>query len=131
MSTSLNKLFMDVKRRRSTDTSCSERCQYRACLQKKRGKQLVQKYRPVSLLSSDSSVFKKCLYDPLYLHFSSFLSRHRYGFVRGRIVQTNMLNFLKDLHEALDKNSSDTVVAFYTNFAKAFDRVPEFELQRK
>ena len=37
-----------------------------------------------------------------------------------------MLIFLKDIHESLDRNSSDKVVAFYTNFAKAFDRVPQY-----
>ena len=38
-----------------------------------------------------------------------------------------MLKFLKDIHEALDKSSSDTVVAFYNDFGKAFDRVPHYE----
>ena len=42
-----------------------------------------------------------------------------------------MLKLLKDIHELLDKNFSDTVVAFYTNFAKAFDRVPHYELLKK
>ena len=92
---------------------------------KKGDKQLVKNYRPVSLLNIDSKVFEKCLYDPLFLHFSFFLSRNQHGLVRGRSVQSNMLKFLKDIHEALDKNSSDTVVAFYTDFAKAFDRLTE------
>ena len=33
--------------------------------------------------------------------------------------------------KALDKKSSDTAVAFYTNFAKTFDRVPHYELLKK
>ena len=39
--------------------------------------------------------------------------------------------FLKDIHEALNKNSSYTAVAFYTDFAKAFDRVPHYEVLKK
>ena len=42
-----------------------------------------------------------------------------------------MLKLLKDIHEALHKTSSDTVVAFYTNFAKTLDRVPHDELLKK
>ena len=39
-----------------------------------------------------------------------------------------MLKFLKDIHEALDKNCCcDTVVSFYIDFGKAFDRVPHYE----
>ena len=98
---------------------------------KKADKLLIKIYRPVSLLNIDSKVFEKCLYDSLFLHFSFFLSRYQHGFVRGRSVQSNMLKLLKDIHEALDKVSSDTVVAFYTNFAKAFDRVPHYELLKK
>ena len=98
---------------------------------KKGDKQLVKNHRPVSLLNIDSKVFEKCLYDPLFLHFSFFLSRNQHGFVHGRSVQSYLLKLLKDIHEALDKNSSDTVVAFYTDFAKAFDRVPHHELLKK
>ena len=42
-----------------------------------------------------------------------------------------MLKFLKDIYEALDENSSDTVVTFYTDVAKAFDRVPHYELLKQ
>ena len=93
---------------------------------KKVDKQIVKNCRPVSLLNIDSKVFDKCLYDLLFLQFSFFLSRNQHGLSHGRSVQSNMLKFLKDIHESLDKNSSDTVVAFYTNFAKAIDRVPHY-----
>ena len=42
-----------------------------------------------------------------------------------------MLKFSKTIHEATNKSCSDTVVAFYTDFAKAFDRVPHYELLKK
>ena len=44
---------------------------------------------------------------------------------------TNMLLFLKKIHEALDKNVQSEVVLFYTDFAKAFDCVPHYELLLK
>ena len=129
MSSTLNKLFKNVKRLRALP-----RCWKDATIvpvYKKGNKQLVKNYRPVSLLNIDSKVFEKCLYDPLFLLFSFFLSRNQHGFVRGSSVQSNMLKFLKDIHEALDESSSNTVVAFYTDFAKAFDRVPHYELLKK
>ena len=130
MSSTLNNLFENVKRLRTLP-----RCWKDATIvpvYKKGDKQLAKNYRPVSLLNIDSIVFEKCFIGPLFLHFSFFfLSRNQHGFVRGRSVQSNMLKLLKDIHEALDKNSSDTVVAFYTNFAKAFDRVPHYELLKK
>ena len=36
--------------------------------------------------------------------------------------------FLHKVHKALDNNSSSEIVAFYTDFSKAFDNVPHFEL---
>ena len=44
---------------------------------------------------------------------------------------TDMLLFLNKIHKALDNNSQDDVVAFYTDFSKAFDKVPHFELLQK
>ena len=42
-----------------------------------------------------------------------------------------MLSFLKSIHDALDNESSTEIVAFYTDFSKAFDKVPHFELVQK
>ena len=42
-----------------------------------------------------------------------------------------MLSFLKSIHDALDNESSTETVAFYTDFSKAFDKVPHFELVQK
>ena len=67
----------------------------------------------------------------LSIFISFFIFRNQHGFVRGRSVQSNMLKFLKNIHEALAKNSSDTVVAFHTDIVKAFDRVTHYELLKK
>ena len=42
-----------------------------------------------------------------------------------------MLSFLKEIYEALDNDSNAEIVAFYTDFAKAFDKVPHFDLLKK
>ena len=51
--------------------------------------------------------------------------------LKKRRVNTNMLSFLKSIHDALDNESSTEIVAFYTDFFKAFDKVPHFELVQK
>ena len=41
-----------------------------------------------------------------------------------------MLFFLKQIFEAIDYGVDNEVLTFYTDFSKAFDRVPHFELLR-
>ena len=95
---------------------------------KKGDRSLVTNCRPVSLLNIDSKIFEKCMYEPLYEFFEKHLSKHQHGFVRCRSVTTNMLSFLQKIYEAIDKNTSDKIVIFYSDFSKAFDKVPHNEL---
>ena len=46
-------------------------------------------------------------------------------------MQTNMLLFLKRIYEALDHDPQSEIIAFYTDFSKAFDKVPHYELIQK
>ena len=94
-------------------------------------RKIVKSYRPVSLLNIESKIFEKCIWEELSAHFTKFLSSKQHGFVPQRSVYTNMLLFLKKIHEALDKNVQSEVVVFYTDFAKAFNRVPHYELLLK
>ena len=100
-------------------------------IHKKVERKLVENYSPVSLLNIESKIFEKCIYEELSAHFTKFLSSKQHGFVPQRSVYTNMLLFLKKIHEAADKNVQSEVVIFYTDFAKAFDRVPHYELLLK
>ena len=59
------------------------------------------------------------------------ICKQQHGFVKRKTVWTNMLRFRQQIYEAIDKNSKTEIVAVYTDFAKAFDKVPHFELLRK
>ena len=71
------------------------------------------------------------MYPALYDDFIKFFTRSQHGFVKNRSVVTNMLSFLKEIYEAIDKNAENHVIAFYTDFSKAFDKVPHYELLQK
>ena len=95
---------------------------------KKQKKNLVKNYRPTSLLNIDSKILEKCLYEALYGHFLKFLTNRQHGFLRQKSTVTNMLSFLQKVYKALDEDSSSEIVAFYTDFSKAFHKVLHFEL---
>ena len=59
---------------------------------------------------------------------SIFVTTSQHGFVENRSVVTNMLSFLKEFYEAIGKNAKNHVTAFFTDFSKAFDKVPHYEL---
>ena len=71
------------------------------------------------------------MYRALYGYFVDYLSEYQHCFVRRRSVLTNMISFLKRIYEAVDINLHDEIMAFYSDFCKAFDRVPHFELLKK
>ena len=98
---------------------------------KKGDKRLIENYRPVSLLNIMSKLLEKCMYPALYDHFIKFLTGSQPSFVKNRSFFTNMLSFLKEICEAIDKNAENHVIAFYTDFSKAFDKVPHSELLQK
>ena len=73
-------------------------------------------------MNIEGKILNKCIYIALYNHFLKFLSKSQYGFVRRRSVQTNMLLFLKKIHEAFDQDSHSVIIVFYTDFSKIFHR---------
>ena len=68
------------------------------------------------------------MYPALYDYFIKFLARSQHGFVKNHSVVTNMLSFLKEICEAIDENAENHVIVFYTDFSKAFEKVPHYEL---
>ena len=122
----LHLLLKNIKRLRKIP-----KCWKRAVvspIHKKGEKFFVENYRPISLLDIDSKTLKKCMYSPLYEHFVTSLSSRQHGFVRQKSTITNMLAFLQAVYKALDKDQHSDVVAFYTNFSKAFDKVSHYLL---
>ena len=64
-------------------------------------------------------------------HFRKHLSICQRGFVKVRSVATNMVGFLQKIYQELDDNSNEQILAFKTDFSKAFDTDLHFELLKK
>lgn len=91
--------------------------------------ELIKNYRPISVLSSFAKIFESLICPFLQNHFKQLLSTDQNGFVKNRSTTTNLINFSETIANALDCGKQ--VDAIYTDFSKAFDRVPHCILLQK
>ena len=54
-----------------------------------------ENYRPISIVSSLSKVFERCLYNQLSVFFDKILSKYQCGFRKGFNVQHCFINLFK------------------------------------
>lgn len=89
----------------------------------------ISNYRPISLLSIMAKVFEKVVYPHFYNHVSNEICQNQHGFVCNRSTATNLICFTDYVSRCFnDKQQVDTV---YTDFSKAFDKVPHLLLLEK
>jgi hypothetical protein len=90
-----------------------------------------ENYRPVSLMSQVCKMFEALVRDALvsYLETNKLLLTSQHGFRKGRSCLTNLLTFLDQVTDGLDRGESVDVI--FLDFAKAFDKVPHERLLRK
>ena len=91
--------------------------------------EMVKNYRPISILSVFAKVFEKLVCKIIYWHCKQLMSPNQHGFVKARSTCTNLVTFVEKLSAALD--SGQTVDVIYTDFSKAFDKVPHQKLLQK
>ena len=98
---------------------------------KKRSRSNVGNYRPVSLTCVICKLLESLIRDHImeYLLKNKLLSNRKYGFIKGRSTLLQLLNMLdKWTH---DLESGGQIDAIYTDFEKAFDKVPHKRLLSK
>ncbi|KAG6465020.1 hypothetical protein O3G_MSEX014883 [Manduca sexta] len=98
-------------------------------LYKNGNKNLINNYRPISILLVFAKVFEKLLHPVLSWHFKQLLNVRQHGFAVARSTATNLTSFINDVSMELDRRSS--IDAIYTDFSKAFDRVNHTVLLHK
>jgi hypothetical protein len=88
-------------------------------------------YRPVSLTSICCKVLESIARDHIMNHMmeNDLLSDKQYGFVKGRSTMLQLLHMLDNWTSSLEEGGQ--VDAIYTDFEKAFDKVPHKRLISK
>ena len=106
----------------------------RACINaihKKRAKNILSNYRPISLTSALCKLFELIIKSFIMEHLTrnKLLADEQHGFVPNRICITNLLTALEDWSALLEEGKAFDLI--YTDFSKAFDPVPHARLINK
>ena len=91
---------------------------------KKGNKDLINNYRPVSLLPIFSKIYEKCIYDTLYNYFegNDLFSKSQSGFRKGDSCVSQLLSITHEIFKGFDANPSlDTCGIFSKSSVKWSD----------
>ena len=91
---------------------------------KKGSKDLPGNYRPGSLTCILCKVMESVIRDSIVEHLTSksLLRQSQHGFMRGKSTVTNLLEYLEEMTNAIDRG--EDIYVLYLDFSKAFDKVP-------
>ena len=94
-------------------------------------KNLINNYRPISVLNSMSKIIEKVVACQLcyYLSENDILCSRQFGFRPGVSTETAVNSLLKDIYDSFGKNES--VICVLLDLRKAFDTVNRDFLSRK
>ena len=92
---------------------------------KKNDKQLIQNYRPISLLPICGKIFEKIIFNNLYNYFNTnnLITKNQSGFRPGDSTINQLIYLVNEIHEAFENPKSLEVRAVFLDIAKAFDKV--------
>ena len=92
---------------------------------KKGDKQIINNYRPVSLLPICSKIFEKIIFNSLfeYLEDNKLLNCNQSGFRSGDSCVHQLLSIIHEIYKSFDTNPSPEVRGVFLDISKAFDRV--------
>ena len=92
---------------------------------KSANKKMLNNYRPISILPAFSKLLEKLVCNRLvnFLETHDLLYKHQYGFRQNHTTAHPILQLLKDISNANDKNSKDVTLAVFLDLSKAFDTI--------
>ena len=91
----------------------------------------VKNYRPISLTCIICKILESIIKDNITQHFiqNSLFSSKQFGFIKGRSTSVQLINILNIWTRCLEDGGQ--IDAVYTDFEKAFDKVPHKRLISK
>ena len=92
---------------------------------KKSDKQIIDNYRPVSLLPICGKIFEKLLFNSIFkfLDDNNLLSSNQSGFRPSDSCEYQLLSIVHDIYASFDCCPSLEVRGVFLDISKAFDRV--------
>ena len=92
-------------------------------IHKKKEKNVISNYRPISLLPLCGKIFEKLIYDNLYsyIYTNKFISAKQSGYKKGDSTIKQLLSITNEIYKAFDEDKE--VRAVFLDISRAFDRV--------
>lgn len=92
---------------------------------KKNNKQLLNNYRPISLLPLCGKIFEKIVFQQLYSYLNSnnLITGNQSGFRPGDSTTNQLIFLTNEIHECFEHKESIEVRAVFLDISKAFDKV--------
>ena len=92
---------------------------------KKGDKQIVDNYRPVSLLPILGKIFERIIFNSIfeYLEENNLLCPNQSGFRPSDSCEYQLLSILHEIYKSFDCNPPKDVRGIFLDLSKAFDRV--------
>ena len=91
-------------------------------IHKKDSKEMVENYRPISLLNNASKVMERLVFNDVYSVIEPCISHAQHGFIHKRSTTSNLLDKYGEVCATLDQGGQTDVI--FLDFSKAFDSVP-------
>ena len=100
-------------------------------IHKKVLKNQLENYRPISITSIICKLMESIIRDNIVTHMgqNDIISKKQHGFIPNRNCMTNLLTCMEKWTQMLENGEPIDII--YTDFAKAFDRVPHQRLLQK
>ena len=92
---------------------------------KKENKQLINNYRPISLLPILAKVFERIIFKHLYNHLvkNDLITKNQSGFRPGDSVTNQLIFLFHKIFESFDNLQNLEVRSVFLDMSKAFDKV--------
>ena len=90
-------------------------------------------YRPISLLNVISKIYERAVYNQIYEYFvlNNLFFSSQYGFRTKHSTEDAAIELIDNIHEHLDRDPYDQVLAVFLDLSKAFDTIDYKILFRK